>query len=68
MNAEDARSPSLTHRETASGITRTAPGPGTVRAMIDDGNAVHYSAVERGTPVFASDGVEVGRVDADLES
>src|SRR5687767_5815373 len=31
--------------------------------MIDDGAAIHYSAVERGTPVYASDGAEVGRVD-----
>lgn len=31
--------------------------------MIDDGHAIHYTAVERGTPVFGSDGVECGRVD-----
>jgi hypothetical protein len=31
--------------------------------MIDDGQAIHYSAVERGTPVFASDGTEVGKVE-----
>jgi hypothetical protein len=31
--------------------------------MIDDGHAVHYTAVERGTPVFSSDGVELGTVD-----
>jgi len=30
--------------------------------MADDGHAIHYSAVERGTPVYSSDGVEVGRV------
>jgi hypothetical protein len=29
---------------------------------IDDGHAVHYTAVTRGTPVYASDEVEVGRV------
>jgi hypothetical protein len=29
---------------------------------IDDGHAVHYSAVERGTPVFGSDEREVGKV------
>ena len=29
---------------------------------IDDGHAVHYSAVERGTPVYASDDEEVGKV------
>jgi len=31
-------------------------------APVDDGNAVHYTALERGTPVFASDGEEVGKV------
>ncbi len=36
--------------------------------MIDDGHAVHYTAVDRGTPVFASDGVEVGRVDSILDN
>ena len=36
--------------------------------MIDDGHAVHYSAVERGTPVYSSDGVELGRVDAVLDN
>ena len=29
---------------------------------IDDGHAVHYTAVERGTPVYSSDEVEVGKV------
>jgi hypothetical protein len=29
---------------------------------IDDGNAIHYSAVERGTPVYSSDELEVGKV------
>ena len=28
----------------------------------DDGIAVHYSTVARGTPIYASDGVEVGKV------
>lgn len=28
----------------------------------DDGHAVHYTALERGTPVVSSDGEEVGRV------
>jgi hypothetical protein len=28
----------------------------------DDGHAVHYTALERGTPVFSSDDVEVGKV------
>jgi hypothetical protein len=31
-------------------------------APIDDGHAVHYTAVERGTPVWSSDGEEVGKV------
>ena len=31
--------------------------------MIDDGQAIHYSAVPRGTPVYASDGTRVGTVD-----
>ncbi len=31
--------------------------------MIDDGNAIHYAAVERGTRVYGSDEVEVGEVD-----
>ncbi len=30
--------------------------------MTDDGSAIHYSAVEPGTPVFAEDGAEVGTV------
>ena len=29
---------------------------------VDDGHAVHYTAVERGTPVYSSDEVEVGKV------
>jgi len=28
----------------------------------DDGHAIHYAAVPRGTPVYAEDGTEVGRV------
>ena len=31
-------------------------------APIDDGHAVHYTAVERDTPVISSDGEEVGKV------
>ena len=31
--------------------------------MIDDGPAIHYAAVSRGTPVYAADGTKVGRVD-----
>ena len=29
----------------------------------DDGSPIHYSAVSRGTPVYASDGTQVGKVD-----
>ena len=29
---------------------------------IDDGHAVHYTAVERGTPVYGSDEQKVGKV------
>ncbi len=31
--------------------------------VIDDGNAIHYAAVTPGTPVYGSDGVEVGKVE-----
>ena len=31
--------------------------------MIDDGIAVHYSELRRGTPVFSADEVQVGTVD-----
>ena len=30
---------------------------------MDDGHAIHYSAVERGTTVYGSDGVVCGKVD-----
>jgi hypothetical protein len=36
--------------------------------MIDDGHAIHYSAVSRGTPVYSSDGVEVGKVEVVLDN
>jgi sporulation protein YlmC with PRC-barrel domain len=29
----------------------------------DDGDPIHYAAVKRGTPVYASDGQQVGKVD-----
>ncbi len=32
--------------------------------MIDDGHAVHYSAVQRGVPVYSSDEVELGSVES----
>jgi hypothetical protein len=34
----------------------------------DDGYPVHYAAVERGTPVYASDGVQVGEVDTVIDN
>ena len=33
------------------------------RMAVDEGHAIHYTAVERGTPVYSSDEVEVGKVD-----
>lgn len=36
--------------------------------MIDDGQAVNYAAVQRGTPVYSSDEVEVGKVEAILDN
>ena len=36
--------------------------------MIDDGSAVHYTAVERGTPIFSADEVELGTVDQVLDN
>jgi hypothetical protein len=36
--------------------------------MIDDGPAIHYAAVERGTPVYGSDEVEIGSVEAILDN
>jgi hypothetical protein len=36
--------------------------------MIDDGQAIHYAAVKRGTPVYSSDEVEVGVVQAMLDN
>lgn len=35
---------------------------------IDDGHAVHYTAVERGTPVYSSDEVQVGTVEQVLDN
>lgn len=32
-------------------------------ASMDEGQPIHYTAVERGTPVIASDGAQVGTVD-----
>src|SRR5437870_9071375 len=36
--------------------------------MIHDGLAVHYTAVEKGTPVYGSDEVEVGKVERVLDN
>jgi len=36
--------------------------------MVDDGHAIHYSAVEKGTPVYGSDGVAVGTVESILDN
>ena len=36
--------------------------------MDDIGHLVHYSAVQPGTPVYGSDGVEVGRVEVMLDN
>jgi sporulation protein YlmC with PRC-barrel domain len=36
--------------------------------MVDDGHAVHYTAVERGTPVHSSDGSRVGTVDEVIDN
>jgi hypothetical protein len=36
--------------------------------VIDDGQAIHYAAVPRGTPVYGSDEVEVGVVEAMLDN
>lgn len=35
---------------------------------LDDGHAVHYTAVERGTPIYSSDEVELGKVDEILDN
>jgi hypothetical protein len=35
---------------------------------IDDGHAVHYTALRRGTPVYSSDEVEVGKVGEVLDN
>jgi hypothetical protein len=37
-------------------------------AMVDEGQPIHYSAVAPGTPVYSSDGVEVGRVESVLDN
>jgi len=36
--------------------------------VIDDGEAVHYTAVSPGTPVFSSDEAEIGKVEQILDN
>jgi hypothetical protein len=36
--------------------------------MIDDGPAIHYSAIQRGTPIYSSDEIELGKVDDVLDN
>lgn len=36
--------------------------------MIDDGHAIHYSAVQPGIPVYSSDEVELGSVESVLDN
>ena len=38
------------------------------RVAEDDGLPIHYAAVERGTPVYAADGVQVGKVDEVIDN
>ena len=47
-------------------MTRAAPRM--LASMIDDGQAVHYSAVPRGTPVYSSDELEIGTVDRVMDN
>jgi hypothetical protein len=35
---------------------------------VDEGHPIHYAAVERGTPVYSSDGVQIGRVDEVIDN
>src|SRR4051794_14816177 len=37
-------------------------------AEIDDGEAVHYMAVPRGTSVYSSDGQDIGKVESMLDN
>jgi hypothetical protein len=36
--------------------------------MVDEGPAIHYTAVERGTPVYSAEGSEVGVVEDVLDN
>jgi hypothetical protein len=43
-------------------------GQGDDETTVDEGAAIHYGAVPRGTPVYGRDGVEVGRVEEILDN
>ena len=36
--------------------------------VVDEGQAIHYSALVPGTPVYSSDGVDVGRLEVVLDN
>jgi hypothetical protein len=36
--------------------------------MVDDGDAIHYSSVPRGTPVYDADGQQIGTVDRVMDN
>lgn len=43
-------------------------GQGDDETTVDEGAAIHYSAVARGTPVYDRDGAQVGRVEEMLDN
>jgi hypothetical protein len=47
---------------------RTVSEQGESSAPIEDGAAIHYTAVPAGTPVYSVEGVEVGRVKEMLDN
>jgi hypothetical protein len=36
--------------------------------VVDEGEAIHYSALAPGTPIYSSDGVEVGKLEGVLDN
>lgn len=34
----------------------------------DHGHPIHYSAIQRGTPIYSADGIEVGKVDEVIDN
>ena len=36
--------------------------------VVDEGQAIHYSALAPGTPIYSSDGVDVGRLEVVLDN